>query len=732
MKWKLLWILLAAVLMAGVFGCKKEDVPSKRKTFTVGFDANFKPYGYMENGKYTGFDLDLAAEVARRNNWELVLKPINWDAKDAELQSGLIDCIWNGFTINGREDKYTWSAPYVDNSQVVLVKKDSAIRKFADLAGKRVVVQTDTPVQKALQQDGKRADIGKTLAKLIVAPDYNNAVMQLDSGSADAVAMDIGVAQSKMDSGNYRILDEIVISEKYGIGFKTGNTALRDQVQQTLIEMAADGSVRKINEKYRQFNIKFILDSRNQPQKKFTVGFDANFKPYGYIENGRYVGFDLDLAAEVARRNNWKLVLKPINWDAKDTELNSGLIDCIWNGFTINGREDKYTWSAPYVDNSQVVLVKNDSPIRQLADLAGKRVVVQTDTPVQKALQQDGSRADIDKTLAKLIVAPDYNNAVMQLEAGGADAVAMDIGVAQSKINSGDFRMLAETVISEKYGIGFKLGNTALRDQVQLTLGEMAKDGTVAEITAKYREFNIKFVFDSENKITTDNAVKKSMNWGIMLKDLLKGLLISVEIFILTLIFALPLGMLVALGRMSGNIVIRNIFRVYISIMRGTPLMLQLLMWFFCPYYLFNIQLSELEFCGIEYSFTAVIIGFALNYAAYFAEIYRAGINSIPRGQYEAAYALGYSEKQTFFRIILPQVVKRIVPPMTNEVITLVKDTSLAFSLSVLEMFTIAKYISSTHATMLPLAVAGVFYYIFNFIVAGGMAMIEKKLNYYR
>ncbi|MBE6398842.1 MAG: amino acid ABC transporter permease [Lentisphaerae bacterium] len=222
------------------------------------------------------------------------------------------------------------------------------------------------------------------------------------------------------------------------------------------------------------------------------------------------------------------------------------------------------------------------------------------------------------------------------------------------------------------------------------------------------------------------------MNWGIMLKDLLKGLLISVEIFILTLIFALPLGMLVALGRMSGNIVIRNIFRVYISIMRGTPLMLQLLMWFFCPYYLFNIQLSDLEFCGIEYSFTAVIIGFALNYAAYFAEIYRAGINSIPRGQYEAAYALGYSEKQTFFRIILPQVVKRIVPPMTNEVITLVKDTSLAFSLSVLEMFTIAKYISSTHATMLPLAVAGVFYYIFNFIVAGGMAMIEKKLNYYR
>lgn len=469
-----------------------------------------------------------------------------------------------------------------------------------------------------------------------------------------------------------------------------------------------------------------------ESRKKFIVGFDANFKPFGYMENGKYVGFDLDLAAEVARRNNWELVLKPINWDAKDAELNSGMIDCIWNGFTINGREDKYTWTSPYVDNSQVVLVKRDSKIYKLADLAGKRVVVQTDTPVQKALEKGGKRADIGKTLKKLIVVDNYNNAVSTLDSGGADAVAMDVGVAHSKMGSGNYRILKEIVISEEYGIGFRKGNTALRDQVQRTLLEMTKDGTVEKINGKYRQYNIKFIFDGAGEITTDEAVNPPLNWKIMFKDLLKGLLVSVEIFILTLIFALPLGMLVALGRMSGNIVIRNIFRVYISIMRGTPLMLQLLLWFFCPYYLFGIQLSSLEFCNIEYSFTAVIIGFALNYAAYFAEIYRAGINSIPRGQYEAAYALGYSEKQTFFRIILPQVVKRIVPPMTNEVITLVKDTSLAFSLSVLEMFTIAKYISSTHSTMIPLAVAGVFYYIFNFLVAGGMAMIEKKLNYYR
>ena len=216
------------------------------------------------------------------------------------------------------------------------------------------------------------------------------------------------------------------------------------------------------------------------------------------------------------------------------------------------------------------------------------------------------------------------------------------------------------------------------------------------------------------------------MDYQIMLTELLKGLLVSVEIFVLTLVFSLPRGLIFALGRMSGTCIIRNIFRVYISIMRGTPLMLPLLVCLFGRDYIFNVHLSS------EYRFIAVILAFSLNYAAYFAEIYRGGIESIAVGQYEAARVLGYSQGQTFFKIIMPQVVKRIIPAITNEVITLVKDTSLAFSLSVLEMFTIDKQISSAHTTMIPFVVAGVFYYIFNFVVAFGMGRLEKRLNYYR
>ncbi len=210
-----------------------------------------------------------------------------------------------------------------------------------------------------------------------------------------------------------------------------------------------------------------------------------------------------------------------------------------------------------------------------------------------------------------------------------------------------------------------------------------------------------------------------------ILLSLLKGLGVSFQIFLITLILSLPLGLLVSLGRMSRNGPLSALIRIYISIMRGTPLMLQLFVVYYGPYYLFRIRLSP------GYRNIAVCIGFVINYAAYFAEIYRSGIQSIPKGQYEAAEILGYSRAQSFLRIILPQVIKRILPAVTNEVITLVKDTSLAFSISVMEMFTAAKALSSAQSSMTPLIAAGIFYYIFNFIVAFLMERLEKRLDYY-
>ena len=215
------------------------------------------------------------------------------------------------------------------------------------------------------------------------------------------------------------------------------------------------------------------------------------------------------------------------------------------------------------------------------------------------------------------------------------------------------------------------------------------------------------------------------MQWNTMFSQLAGGMLVSTQIFVVTLVFSLPLGLLISFGRMSKNRVIQGIVKAYISVMRGTPLMLQLMVVYFGPYYLFKIKI------GNGYRLWAAFIGFIINYAAYFAEIYRSGIQSMPAGQYEAAKILGYSKAQTFFRIILPQVIKRILPSVTNEVITLVKDTSLAFTISVLEMFSMAKALASAQTSMIPFVAAGLFYYIFNLVVAVVMEWIEKKLSYY-
>lgn len=209
-------------------------------------------------------------------------------------------------------------------------------------------------------------------------------------------------------------------------------------------------------------------------------------------------------------------------------------------------------------------------------------------------------------------------------------------------------------------------------------------------------------------------------------QQLLPGMGRSIGIFFCTLVLSLPLGLLVAFGRMSRFRVVQLIFKAYISIMRGTPLMLQLMVVYFGPYFFFGISITR------GYSMVAVLIGFALNYAAYFAEIYRGGIESMPVGQYEAAQVLGYKRPQTFLHIILPQVIKRILPAVTNEVITLVKDTSLAFVLAVAEMFTIAKQIASSQTTMMPFVIAAIFYYVFNLLVAVVMGKFEKMLSYYR
>lgn len=254
MKKKFVAILLAVLMLATLMaGCQKPADDAETRTFTVGFDAEFPPYGYIDdNGEYDGFDLALAAEVCERLGWELELQAIVWDSKDAELEAGNIDCIWNGFTKSpDRVDDYTWSVPYVDNSQVIVVRDDSGIASLADLAGKTVMVQAGSSALSALEGEDC-AELTATFGELLEVADYNAGFMELENGTIDALAMDIGVANYQIATrgGGYTILDESIATEVYCVGFLLGNTELMYTVQGALLEMAEDGTMLEIAEKY--------------------------------------------------------------------------------------------------------------------------------------------------------------------------------------------------------------------------------------------------------------------------------------------------------------------------------------------------------------------------------------------------------------------------------------------------------------------------------------------------
>ena len=246
-------IVIAASLVIGSLGSVCAFADAADKTLVVGFDAEYPPFGYMnDDGEYVGFDLDVAQLVCENLGWELVKTPINWDSKDMELNSGNIDCIWNGFTINGREDAYTWSEPYLNNEQVIVVAADSGIEKLEDLAGKNVVVQAASAALEALNSEDL-ADLKDSFGSLTENPDYNTAFMNIDSGAADAVAVDIGVAKYQLaqrEEGKYVILDEPIQSEQYGIGFKLGNEELRDTVWDEVMKLYEAGDIEKLAEEY--------------------------------------------------------------------------------------------------------------------------------------------------------------------------------------------------------------------------------------------------------------------------------------------------------------------------------------------------------------------------------------------------------------------------------------------------------------------------------------------------
>ncbi|WP_195853596.1 ABC transporter permease subunit [Aerococcus tenax] len=445
---------------------------------------------------------------------------------------------------------------------------------------------------------------------------------------------------------------------------------------------------------------------------KVVIGLDDTFAPMGF-RNGQneIVGFDIDLAQAIAEIYGWELDFQPIDWAMKETELNSGNIDLLWNGVGITPeREEQMLFSQPYFESPNIVITKKGSPIKELSDLVGKTISTQSGSTTAEDIK-DWPNQLYQKLAQKPVLYSSYNEVFADLDSGRVDAVVTDYTYGhyimevrgEEKYDS----FVDPSKEPEQMAVAMRKSASGLKTMIDQGLDQVKANGKYDEIVAKW--------FGENRQVASqENIIQK------ILPSLWSGFKLTLVLFVLVLALSLPLGFLIAIMRVFSPKLIQWLIEGYVFVMRGSPLMLQLMMVFF-----------GLPYLGINLDrFTAALIAFVINYAAYFAEIFRGGITSVPQGQYESIKVLGIGWQRGFRRIILPQVMKITLPSVGNEVIALVKDTSLVYVIGLGELLRAGSIAANTYATIIPYLVCGVFYLIFTAFVTLALRRIEYRVSW--
>lgn len=457
-----------------------------------------------------------------------------------------------------------------------------------------------------------------------------------------------------------------------------------------------------------------VVNGETNPDgtETFVVGLDDTFAPMGFRnEEGELIGFDIDLSAEVAERLDYHFVYQPIDWSTKEQELNGGNIDMIWNGYGITPeREEQVLFSDVYHEDTQIVVTSSDTePIESLEDLKGLTVTTQSSSTSLRIMEENWPE-DVYNELGDLVLYPNYNNSFLDLEAGRVDAVVVGGVYGNYVVNQRgeeNYNVFLDESAVEPLAVGFRKSDTELAEEINTTLQEMRDDGTFQEIYTKW--------FGSAGLETNERSILVSM-----LPSLQDGLKLTLGLFAIVFIISIPLGLILAIPRAFGPKIIQGLIEVYVFIMRSTPLLLQLMVVFF-----------GLPYLGIGFDrLPAAIFAFTINYTAYFIEIFRGGFTSISAGQYESLKVLGIGKVRGFLRIIIPQVLNNVLPALGNEVVALVKDTSLVYMIGLGEILRVASISANTYASLTPYLIVGVIYMIIVGIVTLLLRQAEKQLSY--
>ncbi|MFL2129551.1 MAG: ABC transporter permease subunit [Ruoffia tabacinasalis] len=446
-----------------------------------------------------------------------------------------------------------------------------------------------------------------------------------------------------------------------------------------------------------------------QPGETVTVGLDSTFAPYGFIDDGEYTGFDIELAEEVFDNMGVDYEFQSIDWSMKEAELNNGNIDMIWNGYSKTPeREELVLFSDNYVEGRVGVLVKNDSEIQTIADLEGKKVATQEGSSQLEAIrQQPGLEESLDD--GRVITFSSFNEVLQELATGRVDAIVVAELVTRYYFSqngqAGDYRMLDEDFGITETAVGFRQNETAFVEDFNVALNEVLNSEAYEEI---------------ENRWFAELGGDESAEEANMLAPLLDAAKTTLLVFFVVLIVSIPLGLIIALLEQRAPAWIKAIIQVYVYVFRGSPLLLQLMVVYF-----------GLPFLGITLDrVPAALATMIINYAAYLVEIFRGGLNAIPQGQYESLKVLSINKLTGYRRVILPQLWKVVMPSVGNEVISLVKDTSLIYILGLDELLKVGRSLSNQYASMMPYLYVGVIYLALTGIVTIVLNQIEKRIDY--
>lgn len=735
-------IIMSPLLALTTQAQTESEDPTQGESYVIGLDDTFAPMGYRdEAGELVGFDIDLANAMAEIYDWDITFQPIDWALKETELNSGNIDMIWNGYGVTEeRLEKVAMTEPYIMSSQIVVSKDGSGIDALEDLTGKTIATQSgSTSID--FMEAWPNNQYSQLAEEPVLYPDYNQAFIDLSSGRVDSVYVGILFGLYSLgqrdDGADYQYFIDETTEEPMAVGVRKSDEALLKALNNGFEEMHNNGTYDEIYAKWfgettaeedhttESSNTALAMpdfEASSTYGGSYTVGLDDTFAPMGFRdENGELVGFDIDLANSIAELYNWDLNFQSIDWALKETELNSGNIDMIWNGYGVTPeREEKVLMSESYLPSSQIVISKKGSDINELADLEGKKMATQSGSTALDFMIAWPN--DLYNNLAEEpVLYPDYNQVFSDLASGRVDAIYASglygSYTLQQRDDTEDYQYFVDPTSEEPMAVGLRKSDTELKEAIDSGLQYLIDTGAYDEISAKWfgEALDSSEVADAE--IEEESLLEETMR---ILPSLLDGIKMTLFIFVVVLIVSIPLGFIVGVLRVFGPKWLQAIIEAYVFVMRGSPLMLQLMLIFF-----------GLPFIGVNMDrLPAALFAFIINYVAYLAEIFRGGISSVPDGQFESIEVLGIGSIRGFRRIILPQVFKIVMPSIGNEVIALIKDTSLVYVIGLGEMLRASSIAANREASLLPYVLAGALYLVLTGVLTWVLRKIEIKLEW--